>query len=472
MSYQLLPFEFSHFDENFLLVNECGDYSFITSDEFNLLVHDEIEKLSTQKIHELESKHFIAHRENINTAITLSAAKYRSRKAFLRDFTSLHMLVITLKCNHRCEYCQVSSEEEDAHKFDMSPDVARKAVEYIFKSPSNDIKIEFQGGEPLLNWPALEAAVLQAEKINSTANKKLSFVICSNIFALNENHLRFFKEHNIYISTSLDGPKKLHDMHRKMRTSASSHDQFVKKLSQAREFLGHDKVAALMTTTNDSLSIVEDIIDEYVNLKFDGIFFRPLNPYGDAYKNKLYYSPDHFFKMYQKGLEYIIEINKKGVYFCEYYTELLMKRILTPFSTGFVDLQSPSGAGISGVIYDYNGDVYPADEGRMLARMGNTYFKMGNIFQNTYQEIFHGNLIRNIIHSSCIEYIPGCSECSFRTYCGVDVFRNYLETGNISRSRPDSFFCQKQKKIFNYLFHKLDDPVFMKIIHSWIAPKS
>lgn len=96
--------------------------------------------------------------------------------------------------------------------------------------------------------------------------------------------------------------------------------------------------------------------------------------------------------MYKTGLEYIVELNQKGVFFVEYLTELLWKRIMTPYPTGFVDLQSPSGAGISGVIYDYNGDVYPADEGRMLARMGNTHFKLGNVYSNSYDSILTENL--------------------------------------------------------------------------------
>ncbi|MCB5931780.1 His-Xaa-Ser system radical SAM maturase HxsB, partial [[Eubacterium] rectale] len=116
--------------------------------------------------------------------------------------------------------------------------------------------------------------------------------------------------------------------------------------------------------------------------------------------------------------------------------------------TGFVDLQSPSGAGISGVIYDYNGDVYPADEGRMLARMGNTHFKLGNVYSNSYDSIFDGELMHSIVKDSCIETIPGCSDCVYRPYCGVDVFRNYLENGRVDAVAPDSFFCKKQKLIF------------------------
>jgi uncharacterized protein len=39
-----------------------------------------------------------------------------------------------------------------------------------------------------------------------------------------------------------------------------------------------------MTTTEASLNRVEDIIDEYLRLDLDGIFLRPLSPYGFAVK--------------------------------------------------------------------------------------------------------------------------------------------------------------------------------------------
>jgi hypothetical protein len=74
----------------------------------------------------------------------------------------------------------------------------------------------------------------------------------------------------------------------------------------------------------------------------------------------------------------------QGKFFIEGYAELLLKRILTPFATGFVDLQSPAGVGISGVIYDYNGNVYISDEARMMASVNNHHFKMGNVNENTH----------------------------------------------------------------------------------------
>lgn len=469
-SYKLLPFEFKRKGVNrVLLVNECGDFTFVDYKTFSNLAEGRLERLGLVVLHELESKHFIAREESLNTALALMANKYRSRREYLTTSTALHMMVVTLRCNHKCEYCQVSSAEDDAYKFDMPPEVAKRIVELAFESPSPDIKLEFQGGDALLNWTTVMAAVRYAEELNVKHHKNLEFVACTNLYALTDSLLKDIKEHKIALSTSLDGPRDLHDLHRVLRCPGSSYDGFVKNLDRARAVLGHDSVNALMTASSDSLPRVRDIVDEYVRLGFPGVFFRALNPYGDAYKNKLYYRPERFFEMYREGLEYILELNKKGFRFVEFYTALLLRRILTPYATGFVDLQSPSGAGVSGVIYDYNGDVYPADEARMLARMGNDSFKMGNVFTSSYKDIFLSDVLKNIVSSSCVETIPGCSTCVYRTYCGVDVFRNYLEMGDIASVPSNSFFCRKQTMIFDYLFEKVKDPEFLKVVGSWIG---
>ena len=64
----------------------------------------------------------------------------------------------------------------------------------------------------------------------------------------------------------------------------------------------------------------------------------------------------------------------QGTPFLETYAQLLLTKILTPYPTGYVDLQSPAGAGIGVAVYNYDGDVYVSDEARMLAEMGDRIF--------------------------------------------------------------------------------------------------
>lgn len=146
-----------------------------------------------------------------------------------------------------------------------------------------------------------------------------------------------------------------------------------------------------MTTSAESLNRLDEVIDEYVRLGMDGIFIRSLNPYGFAVENArlIDYPMQDFTEKYLEALEYILKLNEQ-VYFPEYFATLLFTRMLTFMPTGFVDLQSPSGVGIAGAIYDFDGSVFPSDEARMLARMGDRHFCLGNVNEGTFKDILGG----------------------------------------------------------------------------------
>ena len=471
----LFPFQFRyHPNGRILMVNECGDYIFVSEDTFQEIISGKITPNNVNYL-DLQSRCFFTNDDDKDFAIQKIAAKYRSRKAYLRDFTSLHMMVITLRCNQRCEYCQVSCAEQDAYKYDMPVSTAYKIVDAIFESPAKNIKIEFQGGEPTLHWDVVRETVLYAKGKQKNSDKNLDFVLCTNLTGITREQLIFCRDNNICVSTSLDGPKLLHDKNRILRVGDSSYDLFIRNLALAREILGRENVNALMTTTASSLMAFPAIIDEYIERGFNGIFVRSLNPYGFAAEKAdlLGYHMHEFVESYIEALKYIFVINREH-FFPEYFATLLLSRILTPFSTGFVDLQSPAGVGISGAIYDYDGSVYPSDEARMIARMGDPYFNLGNVHKDTYKSIFGGTKLRSIIKDACVEVTPSCAYCVYQTYCGTDPVRNYLESGHEMRKMEGTSFCIKHKGIFDYLFSFLDDmsEIDENIIWSWINRSS
>jgi His-Xaa-Ser system radical SAM maturase HxsB len=335
------------------------------------------------------------------------------------------------------------------------------------------IKIEFQGGEPLLNWEVVKHIIEYAEKLNRIASKYLEFVLCTNLTLVTEDILAYLRLHKVRISTSLDGPKPLHDLHRIKRDGNSSYDDFLRNLPLVRSVVGQDACSPLLTITRDHLPRLRSVIDEYLDKGFSGIFLRAINPYGIAKTEwtTLGYPIEDFVSAYKDAFAYILEINKSGHRFIEFYASLLLNRILTPFSTGFVDLQSPSGAGISGVIYDYNGDVFPTDESRMLARSGDLSFYLGNVHSSNYEDIFGGMRLREITRQTCLEVLPGCATCFYQLYCGSDPIRNYAESGDIIGHRPSSDFCKKNMQLFDFLFDILraNDKKTLDVFWSWIT---
>src|SRR5205814_1154129 len=117
--------------------------------------------------------------------------------------------------------------------------------------------------------------------------KKVDFVIASNLALLDDTVLAFCKANDVLLSTSLDGPADLHNNNRP-RPGGNSHELATKGIHRAQAVLGPGRVGALMTTTEASLDRVEDIVDEYLRLNLDGIFLRPLSPYGFAVKTKVF----------------------------------------------------------------------------------------------------------------------------------------------------------------------------------------
>lgn len=473
--YTTLPFTFKRFDDQtYLLVNQAGEYIFISAADLKLLANENLAPDSAVA-QDLRSKHFISHTDTA-TAVNLLATKLRTRKGFLRDFTVLHMVVVTGYCNCKCEYCHASSTDPGHGSLNMTKETARRVVDTILECPSQSIKIEFQGGEPLLNLDTVRYIVEYAKEANEGIGKHIEFVICTNLALMTPDIIEFLKKHEVDISTSLDGPKDLHDLNRLSRDGSSSYDAFRDNLELVRSNYGPYACSPLLTITRRHLTRLREVIDEYVRLGFEGIFLRSLNPYGMAKSNwdDLAYPVEEFVDAYKDALDYIIEVNLNGRRFVDYYTTLLLTRILTPFSTGFVDLQSPSGAGISGVIYDYDGDVYPADEARMLARTGDRTFRLGSVYEDSYMDIFSGDKLHEITSSSCVETLPGCAWCAYQLYCGGDPIRSYVESGDTIGHRPTSDFCKKNSAIFDHLFKIIqeNDPEIMDVFWSWITHRS
>jgi len=460
--YQLLPFKYSELDANrYLLTNIAGEYLVVEKPILKTLVEHKLDAQSLEYIN-LRARHFILDEYN-EVALDLLALKVRTRYQSLSKFTSLHIFVVSLRCEHSCPYCQVSRQSEDKKKYDMTQEIAEKALELVFLSPSPTIKIEFQGGEPLLNFDLIKFIVQKANKLNLSHNKLLDFVIATNLALIDREILQFCKENKVHISTSLDGPEDLHNKNRP-RPGKNSYEKVIDGIALSRDILGRDQVSALMTTTELSLERVEQIIDEYLQQKFDGIFLRHLSPYGFAIKTKTYmaYSTDRWLNFYKRGIEYIIELNRSGIDFREYYACTVLKKMLTSEDSGFVDLMSPAGIGIAAAVYNYDGSVHPSDESRMLAEMGDQTFCLGNVLDNTYEEIFTSEALLKPLEESFALSVPMCSDCAYEPYCGSDpVYHHGIHKDFIGR-KPDSDFCNRNMSIFKYLITRMEQDSFVR----------
>lgn len=467
-AYELLPFNFERLnDTNVLLSNMVGEYYLINHEALELLVNHKLNQVDPLYA-TLRAKHIIRE-PNDRAPIELLALKLRTKLARLPTFTNLHIFVVTLRCDHSCQYCQVSRQSENKAMFDMTIEHAEKALDIVFRSPNPAIKIEFQGGEPLLNFDLIKHVVNRAKAINQREKRELGFVITTTLSLLTQDILNFCEENEIHLSSSLDGPEDLHNKNRP-RQGKDSYKKFTDGLAMARGKLGRDSVSALMTTSPASMSRVKDIIDEYVALGFNSIFLRHLSPYGFAIKTKSYaaYNVDKWLQFYEEGLDHIIDINKAGIEFIEQNSAIFLSKMFTSRDVGFVDLMNPSGAGIAAVVFNYDGYVYPSDESRMLVEMGDMTFKMGHLDTHTYEEMFTSETLLNALDQSFTWSSPMCNQCAFEPWCGADPVFHHAMFGDFLGRKPESEFCKRVIGTCKILLNKAEnDPYTKQLFMKW-----
>jgi His-Xaa-Ser system radical SAM maturase HxsB len=467
--YHLLPFRFLHLDGGELLVNEAGEYFMAAAGTAEILVRHKLET-NNGLYTTLKAKHFVWDGDT-DPLLDVLATKYRTKKSFLDNGPTLHIMVLTQRCDNACRYCQITSQNRDQRGYDMSRETARRSLELVMRSPGKQLTIEFQGGEPLLNLDVLEYTIDAAHELATKNGKHVALVLATNLAHASDDVLTFLRDRAVKISTSLDGPEYLHNANRP-RHRENSYQVTVDRIKRAREFVGFENVSALMTTTKASLQYPREIVDEYVAQGFQAIFLRSLSPYGFAANNsELSYTVDEFLRFYVAALEYIIELNRHGNRMSEVFATIVLTKILTPYPTGYVDLQSPCGAGNTVLVYNHNGDVYPSDEARMLSAMGNETFRLGNVHDD-YFNIARSPAYEYLMSAACNETLPGCAECAFQAYCGSDPVRCHASQGDSYGNRPTSEFCAKHKRILTHLFRLLRsaDPELLRMFFGWIRP--
>ncbi len=377
----------------------------------------------------------------------LPDAVRRTRKSFLMEGPALHIFVVTLRCDHSCQYCQVSRAAVEATGFDMNSHFAVAALDRVFESDAPTLTIEFQGGEPAIRFDIVRDIVMEAKRRAELSQRDVRFAMSTTLHFLNDEELTFCRDNSIHLTTSLDGPDDLHARQRP-RPGGASFTHTLEGLARARQVLGQDGVAALPTITRRALERPEEIVDTYVKNGFRSIFLRPLAPYGFARKTHrtLGYTTSDFMRFYRAALGYILSLNAMGIEIEETTAAIAMRHILTPFHSGYVDIRSPAGAGLGVLVYNYDGWVYPSDEARMAAETGDFRFRLGRV-SDSLDQLLSSPAMAWLALGAVAELQSDCEQCAFVPYCGADPVYHAIEQGAPDARRHGTSFCDRNLAI-------------------------
>lgn len=444
---------------SFLVTSDSGSWALLEKKNYLLLKQGKLDGKSPI-FTDLINKGILITKNNLDNVVE----SYRNKKDFLFGGTSLHIIITTLRCDLKCKYCHASSRPVNEQGYDMDEKSAKEVVDLIFQSPSKQITIEFQGGEPTLNFEIIKFITSYAKEKNKLQGKDLLFTLVTNLSQMTKGKLDFLIDNEISICTSLDGPKELHNFN---RGGYSSVVEWVNKINDEYNKRGitDKRLNALLTVTKDSLDKSKEIIDEYIKQGFDGIHLRSLNNLGCAKSfSTINYSAEEFIDFWTESMDYILEQNKSGKLFLERKTLIILKKLFDKFDPNYADLKSPCGAVIGQILYNYNGDIYTCDEGRMI---GEDLFKIG-VSNQTYKEVTTNKVACSIIAAS-VNDVHFCDKCAYKPFCGICPVLNYASSGSTITNIPSSDWCKVHKAQFDYIFRKInEDPVVKEIFLNWI----
>jgi len=163
------------------------------------------------------------------------------------------MLVPTLGCPSNCEYCWSSEEGSPV----MSVDTIKEVVEWLYGFREEPVTFTFHGGEPLLAGYDFFKKALPLLK-DGLIHLKPAFALQTNLWNMTDELAELFKEYEIPIGYSLDGPEELNDLQRG--------SGYYQKTMQGYEIAkAHDlQVSFISTFTSYSIQYKEDIFNFFL----------------------------------------------------------------------------------------------------------------------------------------------------------------------------------------------------------------
>ncbi len=335
-------------------------------------------------------------------------------------------LMLTGDCDQRCDYCFV---EEKGLSPPMSSAVARSAVDFLFRESRGRprLKILFFGGEPLLEYALLRETVEYAETKAAGSGREVAFNMTTNAVLLDRERCEYLSRHRVKYLVSIDGPRQVHDRHRRRPDGESSYRMIAEKIPLLKRY--QPWLGARVTVHPDTAGELSESFSHLAELGFSQFLIGPAS--GVEW-------PDRALNLYRDGMIGVARRLK----------DLLDRGRRIRVNTLEESLKMRAGkkgyrgcrAGRQSITVDADGAIYPCS--KMLGVMGREGLKpLGSLEEGITA------VNDRLRYCGLVPLADGpCSACSWNDICTGGCYAvNWQETGEIFR--PAAFECRIQERI-------------------------
>ncbi|MDE7377727.1 MAG: radical SAM protein [Paraprevotella sp.] len=355
----------------------------------------------------------------------------------------------TFHCNFRCDYCYLANSVKVSTEILDVPFVCHIIKQIMDETVSRHHKrltLIWHGGEPLLwgteNYRRVFEWIEQERK-----GLHIKQNIQTNLSLITEKYVQLFKQYNVHVGFSLDGPKYINDSQRKFANGTSTFDTIMQKLALCRQ---HDlSIGCILVGSKKFIGRMSEVYD-FLSTNELNFKFNPLFEAGEASINKesLHITPLEYADM-------VIEL------FDLYYFDKehrIKESNLIEIASNLMSGGHPSGCMFGNNCQNHfmaispSGEVFPC--GRFCET--DTTYSYGNLHNQPFADIL------KVIQQSEIykraEYISHCAQCTYYPIChGGCLHDGFLQGGDF---QTKTFLCSAYKRIFKHIEMRLKDTIW------------
>ncbi|MFR0954759.1 MAG: radical SAM protein [Lachnospiraceae bacterium] len=306
-------------------------------------------------------------------------------------------LSISHICNMVCEYCFAQDGTYGTASL-MNWETAKRAIDFFFEYLKKDvrkIRVNFFGGEPLLNK---EVFLKSVEYINEKAQKiekPVRYIITTNSTIIDNEIISIFKDNNFMVNASIDGDVNAQNSSRRFKDGKETYSIVWKNIMLLVE--NGIEVIARVTITKKNLRFFRESVLKMWKAGIEYVQFAPVQTDDENLKLDI-----ACLKKFEQDLAYLVKFSNQSAdngkrcdlgNITEYENRIASRLILKEcrFFNSFTIICAPDGK-----IYNCN---------RII---GNKDYEAGSVFEGIKWEKLKKDY-------NCPEI---CKRCWARHLCG------------------------------------------------------
>ena len=344
-------------------------------------------------------------------------------------------------CNISCTYCYYRQDKKGnlqskRWSFEFAQQVLEKIARFEVSRGHSVASVTWHGGEPLILGLDWYKAIINYQRTLPIVFKN---TFQTNGILLNSSWCTFFKQNDISLGISFDGPEHIHNIFRVKSTKEGTFQDVFSSIKTCQE--NAIDFGVLSVVTEESAKHVDEILDFFVGNKIFHFDFLPaflLKDTNEISVEETNILPSTYTKFMKRVFDWYIAKNDPSIQVRTIVS--IMERILekkgSVCTVGADDCGSNLTIGVGGDIVfcdDYNAHVRP---------------NLGNITTDALEDIIGGDAFQSIVATKNLRR-QQCVDCLVLDICGGGCPR-YWNNGK-------NYFCEHYQDFYLHVNNTMNE---------------